>query len=91
MTKIDVSKKIAEYRELKAMADELEDAIEVIKSELRDYMVDNGFEEDTGVDYRMTCKIVESSRIDSKALMKELPEVAQRYTKVSSSVRLTVH
>ena len=41
----------------------------------------------TGFDWKVTYKTVKSSRLDSKALKAELPEVAARYMKETTSRR----
>lgn len=44
----------------------------------------------TAVAYKITWKAVTSSRLDSTALKKELPEVAARFLKTSTVRRFTV-
>ena len=44
----------------------------------------------TGTDYRITWKAVTSSRFDSTAFKKAMPELAERFTKSSTSRRFTV-
>lgn len=44
----------------------------------------------TGIDYKITWKAVTSSRFDSTAFKKAMPELAERFTKSSTSRRFTV-
>ena len=44
----------------------------------------------TGADYKITWKTVTSSRFDSTAFKKAMPELAERFTKSSTSRRFTV-
>ena len=50
------------------------------------------FDADTlaGADYKITWKTVTSSRFDSTAFKKAMPELAERFTKSSTSRRFTV-
>ena len=43
-----------------------------------------------GADYKITWKTVTSSRFDSTAFKKAMPELAERFTKPSTSRRFTV-
>ena len=44
----------------------------------------------TGADYKITWKTVTSSRFDSTAFKKAMPELAERFTKSTTSRRFTV-
>ena len=44
----------------------------------------------TGADYKITWKAVTSSRFDSTAFKNAMPELAERFTKSSTSRRFTV-
>ena len=52
-------------------------------------MVAKNIDELTGDEHKATYKEVTSSRIDTKALKKELPDIATRYTTTSSTIRFT--
>lgn len=57
--------------------------VEGLKDQLKSYMAENGLEILTGSEHKAIYKTVTSSRIDTTALKKALPEVAERYTKTS--------
>lgn len=44
----------------------------------------------TGADYKITWKTVTSSRFDSTAFKKAMPELAERFTKSTTSRRFIV-
>ena len=44
----------------------------------------------TGIDYKITWKSVTSSRFDSTAFKKAMPELAERFTKSTTSRRFVV-
>ena len=79
---IDVmNAKVKELRELRRMADELAGEIESLQDEIKAEMTAREVDTLTGFDWKVTYKTVKSSRLDSKALKAELPEVAARYMK----------
>ena len=86
----EIQSKVNEIRELRRMADELQTAMESIQDEIKAYMTEVGTDELLGTDYKVTWKAVTTSRIDSKALSKDFPEMAQRYTKTTTSRRFNV-
>lgn len=63
--------------------------VEGLKDQLKSYMAENGLEILTGSEHKAIYKTVTSSRIDTTALKKALPEVAERYTKTSETKRFT--
>ncbi len=85
---IDVmNAKVKELRELRRMADELAGEIESLQDEIKAEMTAREVDTLTGFDWKVTYKTVKSSRLDSKALKAELPEVAARYMKETTSRR----
>ena len=85
---IDVmNAKVKELRELRRMSDELAGEIESLQDEIKAEMTAREVDTLTGFDWKVTYKAVKSSRLDSKALKAELPEVAARYMKETTSRR----
>ena len=82
--------KVQELRELKRMQDELAAEIEAIQDEIKAHMTAQDADTLTGIDWKITWKAVTSSRLDSKALKAELPEVAARFTKPSTARRFVL-
>ena len=90
MSANELSMKVKELRELRRMADELATEIETVQDAIKAHMVALDVDTLSGVDYKITWKTVESSRIDSKSLKAELPELAARFTKVSTTRRFVI-
>lgn len=81
--------RMQELAKLRTMREELEELISHEEHELRQYMLDNELEELIGEEHKATLKKITSSRLDSSALKKELPDVAARFMKTSSCTRFT--
>lgn len=77
-----------EYRENKRLIEELEAMNDSIKADILFIMGDA--ETMTEGAAKATFKTVTSSRLDSSAIKKELPEVFQQYSKETSYKRFTV-
>ena len=85
-----MDKKVKELRELRRMAAELADEISSIEDELKAHMDAQGMDTLLGFDWRITWKTVTSSRLDSTALKKELPEIAARFMKQNTVRRFVL-
>lgn len=84
----EIVSKVQELMELRRLAEELQTEIEALQDAVKDFM---GSEESmiAGA-FKVSYKSVTSSRLDSAALKRELPDVAARYTKQSTVRRFTV-
>lgn len=82
----DIMKELAQYKRLQ---DETAAIIEGLTDQLKEYMTANQLDTLTGDEHKATYKIVTSSRIDTTALKKALPEVATAYTKTTETRRFT--
>lgn len=63
--------------------------IEALKDQLKQYMRETGTDILTGTEHKATYKTVTSSRIDTSALKKDVPEIAAKYTRTTESHRFT--
>lgn len=90
MTMPEISTKVKELRELKRMAEELNKEIEAIQNSLKQKMDEVNADELQGFDWRITYKSVTSSRIDTAALKKAAPDVANLYTRTSTTRRFVL-
>lgn len=90
MGTIELDSKIKELRELRRMAEELQAEIDGITDIIKAEMTARNVDTLTGADWKATWKEVTSNRLDSTALKKELPDIAARYTKASTSRRFTL-
>ena len=86
----EMDSKIKELRELRRMADELAAEIETIQDSIKAHMDAAGVDTISGTDWRVTYKAVTSSRIDTAALKKALPDVVERFSKTTTARRFCV-
>ena len=80
----ELEAKVRELRQLQALIDEAQAEAEALKDAIGDQ--DNI----QAGEYRITRKAVTSSRIDTNALRKALPDVAERFTKETTTRRFCV-
>ena len=88
MTIKEMETKARELRSLQALIEEAQAEAESIKDELKAAMGKN--EAVQAGEYKITYKPVTSARIDTTALKKALPDVAQAFTKESTTRRFCV-
>ena len=79
--------KVQELRELRRMADELAAEIDSIQDSIKAHMDAEGMDTITGSDWKVTYKAVTSSRLDTAALKKSLPELAAQFTRQTTTRR----
>lgn len=72
------------------MKEEIEAEIAAAQDEIKAEMAATNTYTLTGTDYKVTWNEITSTRLDSKALKAELPEIAARYTKTTTSRRFLV-
>lgn len=90
MSNTEIQGKVNELRELRRMADELAAEIEAAQNAIKAHMTAIDADTLTGVDYKITWKSVTSSRFDSTAFKKAMPELAERFTRSTTSRRFVV-
>ena len=82
--------KVKELRELRRMAEELNAEIEALQDSIKAEMTARNTDEISGTDWRITWKNVTSSRLDTSALKKAMPEIAAQFTKSTASRRFVL-
>ena len=82
----EIMKQLAEYQRIQ---DETTAIIDGLKDQIKCYMIAEQIETLTGNEHKATYKEVSSNRLDTTALKKELPDIATRYTKTTSTMRFT--
>ena len=89
MSNPNMEAKVKELMELKRMKEELEAEITMVEEAIKAVM---GNEETllAGA-YKVSWKVFTSSRIDTTALKKALPEVAAAYTKTTTARRFSIN
>lgn len=90
MSQNELSTKIRELRELKRLQEDLSGEIEAIQDDIKQHMDAAQVDTLTGSDYKVTYKAVTSSRLDTTALKKALPDIAAQYTKTSTTRRFLI-
>lgn len=86
----NLDSQIHELRELRRMADELAAAIDTIQDAIKAEMTAAGVDILTGSDWKAVWKPITTSRIDTTALKKALPDLAAQFTKTSTVRRFSV-
>lgn len=90
MSNTEIQSKVNELRELRRMADELAGEIENITDSIKAHMDAEGVDTISGTDWKVTYKAVTSSRIDTSALKKAFPDLAQQFTKTTTARRFCI-
>lgn len=82
--------KLNDLAELRRLADDLDAEITAIQDEIKAHMAAAQTDTLTAGAFRVVWKSVTSTRIDTAALRRELPEVWQEYGKTTTTKRFTV-
>lgn len=88
MSMKEMESKIRELRQLQALIEEAQAEVEAIKDTIKAAMGDS--EAIQAGEYKVTWKPVTSTRLDAAALRKALPDVAERFTRTTTTRRFTV-
>lgn len=88
MSTTEITSKIKELRELQALIEEAQAEAETIKDTIKAQMGD--CEELRAGEYKITWKPVESSRIDTAALKKAMSQIAEAFTKTTTTRRFCI-
>lgn len=84
----ELENKARELRQLQALIEEAQQEAEAIKDAIKAAMGD--CEAVQAGEYKITWQTIKSARIDTTALKKALPDVAQAFTKETTSRRFCV-
>lgn len=90
MSQYDLEKKLTDLQELRRMQEEIAAEIEAAQDEIKAYMTAAGVDSLTAGAFKVTWQEVTSTRIDTAALRKDLPEVWKEYGKTSTVRRFSV-
>lgn len=88
MSTREIESKVRELRQLQALIEEAQAEADTIREAIKAHMGDA--EELRAGKYRITWKAVKASRIDTTALRKALPDVAQAFTRETITRRFCV-
>ena len=90
MNKIQINETVKSIRELKRMKEELENEITAAEDLIKAEMTKTKTYTIIGDDYKVTWNEVTSSRLDSTALKKTLPDIAKQFMTTSTSRRFLI-
>ena len=85
---MNLENKVKELQELKHLREELDAEMTALEDEIKTSMGDA--EQITAGAFKITWKTVASSRLDTTALKKALPDVAARFMKQTTVRRFTI-
>ena len=86
----NISDKVKELREYKHMADDINSEITKLTDLLKNYMTETKQTEIRGTDWKITFLPVTSCRLDTAALKKAHPEIAEQFTKTFTFNRFSL-
>ena len=86
---VDINAIMAELAQYTRMAEEIAATVDGLKDTIKKYMEENQLETLTGDEHKATYKTVTSSRIDTAALKRNAPDIAEKYTKTTETKRFT--
>lgn len=89
MSTSEITAKVTELQELRRMQEELSAEIEALTDLIKNHMGDQ--ELLLAGPYKVTWKPVTTTRIDTTALKKELPDIAERFSKTTTTRRFTIN
>ncbi len=84
----EMEAKVRELRQLQTLIEEAQAEAESIKDAIKAQMGDS--EELRAGEYKITWKAVTATRLDTTALRKALPDVAERFTRTTTTRRFCV-
>lgn len=84
---MDINAIMAELAQYTRMAEEIAATVDGLKDTIKEYMEVNQLETLTGNEHKATYKTVTSSRIDTTALKRNAPDIAEKYTKTTETKR----
>lgn len=86
---MDINVLLSQYAQYKLLAEQAAEQLDTIRAQIIQAMQEAGTDTITGTEHRASYKPVKQSRIDSKRLSAELPDVAKEYTVTAEYMRFT--
>ena len=86
---MDINAIMTELAQYTRMAEEIAATVDGLKDTIKKYMEENHLETLAGTEHKATYKTVTSSRIDTTALKRNAPDIAEKYTKTTETKRFT--
>lgn len=86
---MDINALMTELAQYIRLQEEAAATVEALKDQIKEKMTAAGVDTLVGTEHKATYKAVTSSRVDTTALKKDMPDIAARYTKTTESRRFT--
>lgn len=86
---MDINALMAELAQYIRLQEEAAAMVEALKDQLKTYMQAAGVDTLAGAEHKAAYKAVTSSRLDTTALKRDLPDVARQYTRATETRRFT--
>ncbi len=90
MSTNEMTSKVREYKELKALMEQIQGELTALEDEIKAEMTARDTEVMDVDVYKIRWTTVNSSRLDTTALKKALPEIAEQYTKTTTCRRFSI-
>lgn len=90
MSTNEMTSKIREYKELKVLAEQIADEISALEDTIKAEMTARNTEEMTVDLFTVRWTTVNSSRIDTAAFKKSMPDIAELFTKQTTTRRFFI-
>lgn len=86
---MDINALMTELAQYIRLQEEAAATVEALKDQIKAQMTASGVDTLVGAEHKAAYKAVTSNRIDTAALKRDLPEVAQQYTRATETRRFT--
>ena len=86
---MDINALMAELAQYIRLQEDAAAMVEALKDQIKEKMTAAGVDTLVGTEHKATYKAITSSRVDTTALKKDLPDIAARYTKTTETRRFT--
>lgn len=90
LSAMEINSTVNDVLELRRMKEELENELTAAEDKLKAHMEETGIYTIESLNAKILWQSVESTRIDTSALKRELPELCARYQKTSTVRRFCV-
>ena len=90
MSTNEMTNTVREYKELKAFSEQIADEIAALEDKIKAEMTTRNTEELTVDVFKIRWTTVQSSRFDTTAFKKAMPELAEQYTRQTSTRRFSI-
>lgn len=84
---MNINETMRELVQYTRLQEEAAAMVEALKDQLKQYMSENQLETLAGDEHKASYKAVTSSRIDTTALKRDMPDIAATYTKTTVTKR----